>query len=421
MHPRWRAPSPSVGDGATEPPRQPLRRGERHDRPGVLACAGIAAFSTLSGGSPLHSCSWPASAQAAHVAEPLTAPTVPGLIPPPSKTGAGDGVLPPEPGSVLPPLSSPAPALPAPPLPRVPPSETGDGAAGKPWAVKRAQEHVRRGLALFDEGDLAGAHAELERAYAIAPSFKILYNLAQISLRRKDYVSAESELRAYLLEGKGSVSRARRKEVEATLDQASARIAIVDVHAEGAANKLAVDDTSELALPLSEPLRVNVGRHTIFVAWPSGERQTKAIETAGGDHVVLRFDPLLPELKDNPRRSRLRLASAPAPEERTHGATFRLTERLADAGPTETHAKRTWPVWAAWTATALGAVGTAVTGVAALRTSHGLADERAEFPANPRTLNADASDTHRYAVAADVLGASTALLAGLALYLTLRD
>lgn len=330
-------------------------------------------------------------------------------------------MLPPEPGSVLPPLSSPAPPLSVLPLPRLPAARTGDAGPGKPWAVKLGQEHVRRGLALFDEGDLAGAHAELERAYAIAPSFKILYNLAQISLRRKDYVSAESELRAYLLEGKGAVSRARQKEVEATLEQASARVATVDVQAEGTANKLAVDDTSELALPLAEPLRVNVGRHTLFVVWPSGERQAKAIETAGGDHVVLRFEPSPAPIKDTPRRSRLRLASTPPEEERAPGATFGVAARLGDAGRTETHARRTWPIWAAWTATALGAVGTAVTGVVALRSARGLADERAEFPANPGTLNADASDTHRYAVAADVLGASTALLAGLALYLTLRD
>jgi len=334
--------------------------------------------------------------------EPLTPPVLPPLPPLPSAS-SGDAPLPPEAASMA-------------------STSVGEGSGDKRWTVKIAQEHVRRGFRLFDEGDLTGAHAELERAYAIAPSFKILYNLGQLSLRRQDYVTAENELRAYLAEGKSGVASARRKEVEALLEEVGSRTATLEVLATPEGAKLVVDDVNEASLPLVAPVRINVGRHAVAVVWPSGDRQVKTVETAGGDRVVVHFEGSSPPTKEAPRRSRLHVVAA-APGETSDARTPMLAQERS-AHEEATHGARHGlrrRTWIAWAATALAAAGAGATGVLALRSSRDLADDRMAFPADQRSLDDGASTTRRYALATDILGASAVILAGVALTFSLSD
>jgi hypothetical protein len=50
-----------------------------------------------------------------------------------------------------------------------------------------------------------------------------------------------------------------------------------------------------------------------------------------------------------------------------------------------------------------------------------LSDDRMSYPVEADTLANDADRTHRLALTADVLGATTAALAALSLYLTFRE
>jgi len=153
-----------------------------------------------------------------------------------------------------------------------PRAASAEPAGGRSAAILEGQEHVHRGLELYEEGDLNGAHAELERAYEVAPAFKILYNLAQISLRRQDWVTADRELRAYQAQAGGNMPPGRAREVSDTLAHLAMRVGAVDISASAPGAHLSIDQSGDSLLPLTRPLVVNVGQHVATVTWPSGER-----------------------------------------------------------------------------------------------------------------------------------------------------
>ena len=64
-----------------------------------------------------------------------------------------------------------------------------------------AQRRFQRGIELYKESDFDAALVEFKRAYELVPSYKILYNLGQVSYQRHDYASALRYFRQYLEEG----------------------------------------------------------------------------------------------------------------------------------------------------------------------------------------------------------------------------
>lgn len=296
---------------------------------------------------------------------------------------------------------------------------------GRSAAIAEGQEHVRRGLELYDEGDLNGAHAELERAYEIAPAFKILYNLAQISLRRQDWVTADREMRAYQAQAAGNLAPARAREVAGTLAHLATRVGTVDIAASAPGARLSLDQTSEISLPLTRPLVVNVGEHVATITWASGERESRSFEIAGGDRLSLEFEPP-PVRPERPRE-----VERPSRPRREVAAGVDLRPRLeSDDGPAlvghadepSGRARSTaWSgSWIGWTATAASATGAGVLGILSVRSSRQLAADRGSYPVDPKTLADESLRTHHFALGADVLVLAAAALAGLSIYLSFR-
>ncbi len=297
--------------------------------------------------------------------------------------------------------------------------------AGRSGAILEGQEHVRRGLELYEEGDLNGAHAELERAYEVAPAFKILYNLAQISLRRQDWVAADRELRAYQAQAAGNLPPGRAREVADTLAHLATRVGTVDISASAPGARLSLDQTSEISLPLTRPLVVNVGQHVATITWASGERESRSFEIAGGDRLSLDFEPppVRPERPrevERPARRRREVAAGvdlrPRPESDDGSAL------VGHAGEPSGRARSTaWSrSWIGWTATAAAATGAGVLGTLAVRSSRQLAADRGSYPVDPNTLADGSLRTHRFALGTDALVLAAAALAGLSIYLSFR-
>src|SRR5262249_13662226 len=70
-----------------------------------------------------------------------------------------------------------------------------------PTVVEDAQAAFRAGVDLYTAGDYPAALEEFERAYRLAPTYKILFNLAQVAYQRRDYVLASRYFNRYLDEG----------------------------------------------------------------------------------------------------------------------------------------------------------------------------------------------------------------------------
>src|SRR5256885_16109878 len=76
------------------------------------------------------------------------------------------------------------------------PTPTGPGPSpsSDPAKMEGARQRYQRGLQLFNEPNFEAARVEFERAYQLAPSYKILYNIGLCYEQLGDYVQAQSTL-----------------------------------------------------------------------------------------------------------------------------------------------------------------------------------------------------------------------------------
>jgi tetratricopeptide (TPR) repeat protein len=165
------------------------------------------------------------------------------------------------------------------------PAETEDENAA------RAREHFQKGVDYYSEGDLAAALVELQRAYELQPTFRLLYNLGQVSYELRDYAAAESYFREYLAQGGAEIDTVRRVEVEQELGRLKGRVADVMVRTDIADAQLFVDDREVGRTPLEKPLRLSAGRRTVRAELPGRPVVQRVIDVVGGEATAteLRF------------------------------------------------------------------------------------------------------------------------------------
>ena len=169
------------------------------------------------------------------------------------------------------------------------------GAPGAPVGRDEARVHFKRGNQLFDERDFSAALVEFRRANELAPSFKILYNIAQTCAELQDYPCAYQSFTRYLAEGGAQLKAERIVEVERELDKIKARVARVQVSTNAPGAEVTVDDVPVGTTPLLTPALVGVGRRRISASLQGHVPATKVIEVAGGDlaEISLELTPIV--------------------------------------------------------------------------------------------------------------------------------
>src|SRR5688572_30421535 len=148
---------------------------------------------------------------------------------------------------------------------------------------KEASARFRRGVELFQEGAFRAALVEFQRAYDIAPDFRLLYNIGQAQVQVQDYLGANQSYERYLTDGGADVDPARRDEVETALTALRERVArlIIRVDRDGA--DVFVDDLRVGTSPMPGTVAVNLGRHRVYARTSDGAAGEKVIDVAGGD------------------------------------------------------------------------------------------------------------------------------------------
>lgn len=274
------------------------------------------------------------------------------------------------------------------------------GLPGTAWAddtvlgdpvTEEARAHHRRGIALYDEGDLRLALVELERAYAVGKSYKVLFNIGQVHIQSNNYAKARLALERYLLEGGDAIAEQRRKDVEADLAALRLRTATLTVRVNVAGADVFVDDAAMGKAPL-DALLVNAGTMKVHVTKLGYTSRTREVSLAGGDTQTL---------------------------------DLTLEESRPDYVLTQSSNGLPGTAVASWIVTGLLAAGTVGTGIAAMATSSKYETQRqAPISGSPEEARADLerqrSLVSGLALTTDLLAVSTLLGAGLSLYLTLR-
>jgi tetratricopeptide (TPR) repeat protein len=157
-----------------------------------------------------------------------------------------------------------------------------------------AREHFQRGTEYYGEGDYRAALIEFERAYAQRPTYRLLYNLAQVAYELRDYAAAERHFRAYLVEGEDEITPERRAEVKHELERLRERVASLSIASEPSGAVVHVDERLLGTTPV-DAARVSAGRRRLVAELPGHAPLNRTLDVAGGEElsVDLRFGPAL--------------------------------------------------------------------------------------------------------------------------------
>ncbi len=367
----------------------------RSNRPGAHAAL-VCVFALMAGRDAMADTtpSSPSAAATARVTLAAPAPAVPPAPPPPAAP-ATVGAVPPAPPPPPAPAATGA-AVPAAPVPANPQAEN----------LKEAETRFERGLALYDDGDLDAALVEFNRAYALAPTYKILYNIAKIERAKNDYSSALRHFRRYLSEGGAGVPADRQAEVSKEIGVLESRVAEVTIVANVAAADVYVDDIPVCgaripdpecvgSTPMSKPVLVNPGTRTVTAQKRGFQSGYAQVTVAGGDHANVKLDLL------------------------------DLRPRSEDAGP------RNRAV-ASWVVTGALAVGAGVMGGVTLAEKNTYNQDAGKLPCSvvvsgsncnqntASTLSSDKNNVRTFAVVTDVLTGAAVVAAGISIYFTVK-
>jgi hypothetical protein len=262
--------------------------------------------------------------------------------------------------------------------------------------LDEAKQHLEAATQLYDENNFRGALAELQRAYELAPSYKILFNIGQVEMELKDYAGALRAYTRYLSEGGPDVPAERAKQVRADLERVRGRVGNIEVQTAAGAEVL-IDDVAVGFAPLPEPVAVNAGRHKVTVHIAGKDPVSRIYDVAGRQEIsaAIANDAVTP--------------IPPTP--------------VALAAPTAVDAtapRRIKPsVYVSWGVTGALGLTTGVLAWVARGANNDLANLRGSFGVTPAQLVAQRDSVHRDALFTDLALGATLASAGVATYLTL--
>jgi hypothetical protein len=263
--------------------------------------------------------------------------------------------------------------------------------------VAEAHKRFQRATELYEESNLAGALAEFRKAYALAPNYKVLYNIGQLCFLLQDYPCAYTSFSRYLGEGSADLSPERRDEVQRDVNRLQARVAKLRIVASKPGAEVTIDDVPVGKTPLPEPVLVAAGRPRVQVVLPGYAPVSRAVEVAGMESADVEVD-LVPS------------SVAASPLSGVSRSTLRETPGARGYAPVP---KLPWVI----TGVLVAAAG--ATGGLALWSSNDLKKQREGYiGGDPAVLDDRALRTRRLALATDLLIGTAVVAAGVATYLT---
>jgi hypothetical protein len=260
--------------------------------------------------------------------------------------------------------------------------------------VDEARSHLQSGAQLYDENNFRGALVEFQRAYELAPSFKILFNIGQVEMELQDYAGALRAYTRYLKEGGPDVPADRAAQVNGEIERLKGRVGFLVIQTAAGAQVL-IDDVQVGYAPLPEPVAVGAGQHRVTVVVGGRDPVTRVFDVAGRENVTAA------------------LVTEPSAPARTAKPVAPIAAARPEPGP-----KSTTPVYVAWSITAAFAAGAGVFAFLAHDDENDLSKLRASYPVTADQLASQRTRTVRDAAITDVLTGAAVVSAGFALYFT---
>jgi len=264
-------------------------------------------------------------------------------------------------------------------------------------AEEEASRRFHRAVELYRERSFDAALAEFNRAYELAPDYRVIYNIAQTQVERGDYVAASKSFRLYLKEGGTAIGEARTAEVLAELARLEGRIAKVRVVANVEGAELVIDGEKAGTLPMAS-VPVNAGIRHIIVRKKGYEPREQRLMLVGGEEKSL--DLVLQSDAPPPPREVGVMKQPGAP---------RIPQPVAHSSPNT-------GFWVSLAATTLAASGSVVFALQTQKAKGEFDDELNRFPGSSSKIDDARSDLKRYALLTDICGGLTVLGIGATVY-----
>lgn len=270
--------------------------------------------------------------------------------------------------------------------------------------VDEAREHFSRGVEFFKDQSYDAALAEFQRAYSIAPNYRLLYNLAQVQLERHDYAAALKYLQEYLAAGGGEVDAERRAQVTQDIARLKSKVARLLVRADVDGAEVAIGGSVVAKTPMTTSVTINPGVVHLRVSREGYVTEARTLTVVSADDQVVSV-----------MLSRDSAATAGAPERPVgRGAPS------SDAAPAAAAPRRSYTAaWVGLGATAALGAGAVVFGLRTRNADSDLDAQLNAFPSDASRIEDARSDLKTSALVTDILAASTAVAAGLTLYFVL--
>jgi len=182
---------------------------------------------------------------------------------------------------------------------RAAPADSAPAAAGAPSAPsaearQQAGTHFGRGVELFEEGAFRAALVEFQRAYELAPDFRLLYNIGHAEMELHDYLRATQSYERYLTDGGSAITAERQREVEKMLRSLAGRVGRLAIHVNLMGAEVFVDEQQAGVAPLASTVAVNVGRHRVYGRTVHGAVGETIVDVAGGDLAQVNLELSVP-------------------------------------------------------------------------------------------------------------------------------
>jgi hypothetical protein len=273
-----------------------------------------------------------------------------------------------------------------------------DAEPGEAAVSEEAREKFRAGVELTKAGKLDEALASFQEAYGLSSSYRILYNIGQVSKHMRDYAHSLRAFERYLADGGRKIDTGRRAEVQSEITSLRKQVGTLRIQVDPEGATVSIDEVKISEAPVAGAHYVNPGVHRLRAEAAGRAPASRDVEFAAGQTVdlVLSLGNVVAAAK--PREAR-----------RPEAAGERRSTPVSR------------PIWVGWATTGALAAGAGVAGAFALASSSKLEDtpyEGLEPPAGSEV--ADLQDrVSTLATVADVLAAAAAVSLGVTLYFTL--
>lgn len=154
-------------------------------------------------------------------------------------------------------------------------------------STEAAAAQFARGYQLAQAGDLDAAIVAFELAYRTQPNFSVLYNLAQAYAASGRVVEAVDTFERYLESGAERVPEARRIQVREAVRMHLLRIGSLALRDVPAGFEVRVDGGVRGVTPLTGPLRLSTGEHSLVVSKEGYTPYVSSLRVTAGTELVV--------------------------------------------------------------------------------------------------------------------------------------